>query len=33
MHTLLEREQQEYAKLYLRGLMCEIVIKTETVIA
>jgi len=30
---LLDREQQENAKLYLRGLMCEIVIKIETVIA
>jgi hypothetical protein len=32
MHTLLDREQQKYARLYLHGLMCEIVIKNERVI-
>jgi hypothetical protein len=33
VRTLSDREQQEYAKLYLHGLMCGAVIKTETVIA
>jgi hypothetical protein len=33
MRKLADTEQQEYAMLYLHGLMCGIAIKMETVIA